>query len=61
MAGALVGFMMGFPDASGSLASWQAAFRRNAISVTPYVVWGMRITHRYDGRRHPTLRYARIG
>ena len=31
----------------------RAASRRDAISVTPYVVWGLRITHRYDGLRCP--------
>ena len=44
-----------------SLVGCRAASRRDAISVTPYAVWGMRITHRYDGRSCPTLRYARIG
>ena len=44
-----------------SLVNCWAASRRDAISVTPYVVWGMCITLRYDGRRYPTLRYARIG
>ena len=44
-----------------SLAHCRAASRRDAISVTPYVVWGMRINNIYDGCRCPTLRYARIG
>ena len=44
-----------------SLVNCRAASRRDAISVTPYVVWGMRITNIYDGCRCPTLRYARIG
>ena len=30
-----------------SLGNFRAASRRDAVSVTPYAVWGMRITHRY--------------